>query len=95
MFSFIESIQLRHFPIGNVILQVFIEIVYKQSVDFFEENIIHNSRCLIVNDNLIPYQDMIFSSDYHMKLTLKSVIFIFSRLKFYKIDIFSLFFVKG
>jgi hypothetical protein len=58
-------------PIGNVILQVFIQIVYKQSVDFFEENIIHNSRCLIVNDNVIANKDMIFSFDYHSKLTFK------------------------
>lgn len=61
-------------PIGNVILQVFIQIVYKQSVDFFEENIIHNSRCLIVNDNVIANKDMIFSFDYHSKLTFKSFV---------------------
>jgi len=61
-------------PIGNVILQVFIQIVYKQSVDFFEENIIHNSRCLIVNDNVIANKDMIFSFGYHPKLTFKSFV---------------------
>jgi hypothetical protein len=57
MFSFIESIQFSHLPNGNVILQVFIQIVYKQSIDFFEENIIHNSRCLIVTDNLIENKE--------------------------------------
>jgi hypothetical protein len=63
--------QFRHLPIGNVILQVHIQIVYKQSFDFLEENIIHCSRCLIVNDNLIAKKDRIFSSCYHSKSTLK------------------------